>query len=98
MPEIFQQFSGMAAAEQAMNNNSSDRQMYAEDHVRLSEALYSDAWQDAAGGDAVAAIHNEVTGTLNTADHQHKQAIGWGQCSADGQSTLATCRGIAGSM
>ncbi|MEV8378399.1 hypothetical protein AB0P21_37015 [Kribbella sp. NPDC056861] len=98
MPELFQQFGGMADSASAMTNMSSQRQLSAEDHLRASQTLHENAWMDGAGVDAVSAIHQEVNGTLNAAEHQQRQGTAWNQCAADGQSTLATCRGIAAGM
>jgi hypothetical protein len=98
MPELFQQFGGMADSASAMSNMSSQRQLSAEDHLRASQVLHDNAWMDNVGGDAVAQIHNEVTGTLGAADHQQRQGAAWNNCAADGQSTVATCMGIASSM
>jgi hypothetical protein len=98
MPELFQQISGMADSASVMSNISNERQLAAQDHLRASQVLHNDAWMDNVGAGAVSQIHQEVTGTLGAADHQHRQATAWNQCGADAQSTLSVCTGIANGM
>ncbi|WBQ08435.1 hypothetical protein [Kribbella sp. CA-293567] len=98
MPEIYQAFSGMDMSSQALRGVSTDRTMMAEDELRAASNLASGEWMDSASDQHFAVTHQEVNGTLEAADHAQRQSTAWNQCSADGASTLATCRGIAASL
>ena len=98
MAEIFQQFGGMADSAHAYRTLGQDRITAAQDHLSSANALASGAWCSSDYDDYF------VNATLQVnQSHAHgTDAINRGvvldQCAADGQSTLATTRGIAASL
>lgn len=98
MPEIYQVFSGIDMSSQSLSGVSSDRTMMAEDELRAASNLAGGEWTDSASEGHLAVTQQEVNGTLEAADHAKRQSIAWSQCSADGASTLASCRSIAAGL
>jgi hypothetical protein len=98
MTEIFQMFGGMADGAQAYRNTGQERITAAEDRISAAAGLENGAWMDPAYNDY---FINAKLGADMT--HQHgldltNRGSVVDQCRMDGESTLATCRGIAQSL
>jgi hypothetical protein len=98
MTEIFQQFGGMTDGALSYRNAAQERMTAAEDHVSLVRGLESGAWMDPTYDDyfVSAKVGTDMT-------HQHgvdlnNRGTVVDQCVMDGESTLATTRGIAQSL
>jgi hypothetical protein len=98
MAEIFQQFGGMADAAHGYRTLGQDRIIAAQDQLSGANALASGAWCSSDYDDYFMNVQKQV----NEADAHGTDATNRGnvidQCAMDGQSTLATTRGIAASL
>jgi len=98
MPEIYQMFSGMLDASQAMNTTSSEQLASGQDEVRGVQLTTEVDWTDNVGVDLLAVTQEEYRQTEAAATHQAAQARGYNQCASDGAGTVTQCQGIALSL
>ncbi|MGW6197216.1 hypothetical protein ACWF0M_13820 [Kribbella sp. NPDC055110] len=98
MAEIFQQFGGMMDAAQVYRNLGEERITAAQDQLSSVNALSSGAWCSADHDDYFVnaqLLTNQAD--AHGMDAKHRATV-MDSVVSDGQSTLATCRGIAASL
>lgn len=98
MAEIFQQFGGMMDAAHGYRNLGQERMTAAQDQASAANALASGAWCSDDYTDYFANVQLQTNETHAHGTDAVQRGTVMDQVVADGQSTLATCRGIASSL